>query len=63
MTDAEILRMKFNLADCALDDKGKEDFLAKTYIFNNVFSLRDEISTCPFIKVHLKLKEKTPFFI
>ena len=26
MTDAEILRMKFNLADCALDNKGKEDF-------------------------------------
>ena len=29
MTYAEILRMKLNLADCALHDKGKEDFLAK----------------------------------
>ena len=28
MTDAEILRMKLNLADCTLDEKGKEDFLA-----------------------------------
>ena len=27
MTDAEILRMKLNLADCALDNKGKKDFL------------------------------------
>ena len=27
MTDAEILQMKLNLADCALDDKGKEEFL------------------------------------
>ena len=63
MTDAEILRMKLNLADCTLDDKGKEDFLAKTDNFHDVFSLRDEIGTCPFIEVHLKLKDKTPFFV
>ena len=61
MTDAEILQIKLNLADYALDDKGKEEFLAKTDNFHDVFSLRDEISTCPFIKVHLKLKDKTPF--
>ena len=39
MTDAEILRMKLNLADYTLDDKGKEDFLAKTDNFHDVFSL------------------------
>ena len=61
MTDAEILQMKLNLADCALDDKGKDEFLADN--FHNVFSLRDEIGTCPFIKVHLKLKDETPFFV
>ena len=49
MTDAEILIMKLNLADCALDNKGKEEFLAPTDNFHDVFSLRDEISTCPFI--------------
>ena len=63
MTDAEIFRMKFNLTDCALDDKGKEDFLAKIDNFHDVFSLRDEIGTYPFIKVYLKLKDKTPFFV
>ena len=63
MTDAEILRMKLNLADCALDDKGKEDFLAKTDNFHDVFNLRDEIGTCPFIKVHFKIKDKSPFFV
>ena len=63
MTNAEILRMKLNLADCALDDKGKEDFLAKTDNFHDVFSLRDEIGTCPFIEVHLKLKDETLFFV
>ena len=63
MTDAEILRMKRNLADCALDNKGKEDFLAKTDNFHDLFSHRDEIGTCPFIDVHLKLKDKAPFFV
>ena len=43
--------MKLNLADCALDEKGKEDFLAKTDNFHDVFSLRDEMGTCPFIEV------------
>ena len=63
MTDAEILQMKLNFGDCALDDKGKEEFLAKTDNFHDVFSLRDEIGTCPFIEVHLKLKDKTQFFV
>ena len=39
MTDAEILRMKLNLANSALDDKGKEEVLAKTDNFHDVFSL------------------------
>ena len=63
MTDAEMLRMKFNLADCALDDKGTEEFLAKSDNFHDVFSLRDEIGTWPFIMVHFKLKDETPFFV
>ena len=29
MTNKEILQMKFNLKDSVLDEKGKEDFLAK----------------------------------
>ena len=28
-----------------------------------MFSLRDEIRTCPFIEIHLKLKDETPFFV
>ena len=63
MTDAEILRMKLNLTECLLNDKQKEEFLAKLDDFHDVFSFRDEIGTCPFIKVHLKLKDKTPFFV
>ena len=53
--------MKLNLSDCTLDDKEKEDPLDKIDNFHDVFSLRDEIDTCPFIEVHLKLKDETPF--
>ena len=63
MTDAEILRHKLNLEDSLLDDKSKEDFLTETDDFQDIFSLRDEIGTCPFIEVHLKLKDETPFFV
>ena len=63
MTDKEILQMKLNLKDSVLDEKGKEEFLAKCEQFTEVFSLRDEIGTCPFIEVHLKLKYETPFFV
>ena len=46
-----------------LNDKQKEEFLTKLDDFHDVFSLRDEIGTCPFIKVHLKLNDETPFFV
>ena len=41
--------------------KGKEEILAKVEQFTDIFSLRDEIGICPFIEVHLKLKDETPF--
>ena len=63
MTDKEILQMKLNLKDSILDEKEKEEFLTKVEQFTDVFSLRDEIGTFPFIEVHLKLKDETPFFV
>ena len=63
MTDKEILRMKLNLKYSVLNEKEKEEFLMKVEEFTDVFSLRDEIGTCPFIEVHLKLKDETPFFV
>ena len=45
MTYKEILRMKLNLKDSVLDEKGKEEFLTKVDEFTDVFSLRDEIGT------------------
>ena len=46
-----------------LDEQGKEEFLEKVEQFTDVFSLRDKIGTCPFIEVHLKLKDETSFFV
>ena len=63
MTNKEILQMKLNLKDSILTEKEKEEFLMKVEQFTDVFSLRDEIGTCPFIEVHLKLKDETPFFV
>ena len=63
MTDKEILQMKLNLKDSILNEKEKEEFLTKVEQFTDVFSLRDKIGTCPFIEVHLKLKDETPFFV
>ena len=63
MTDAKILRHKLNLEDSLLNDKGKEEFVTKTDHFHDGFSLRDKIGTCPFIEVHLKLEDETPFFV
>ena len=63
MTDTKILQMKLNLKDSVLDKKETEDFLTNVEQFTDIFSLRDEIGTCPFIEVHLKSKDETPFFV
>ena len=55
--------MKLNLTDSVLEEKGKEDFLTNVEQFTDIFSLRDEIGTCPFIEVCLKLKDEMPFFV
>ena len=51
MTDAEILRLKLNLDDSLLDEKGQEEVLTKSDNFHDIFSLRDEKGTCLFIEV------------
>ena len=63
MMDTEILQMKLNLKDSVLDKKGTEDFLTNVEQFTDIFSLRDKKGTCPFIEVHLKLKDEMPFFV
>ena len=63
MSDTKILQMKLNFKYSVLDKKGTEEFLTNVEKFTDIFSLRDEIGTCPFIEVHLKLKDETPVFV
>ena len=63
MTDMEVLKLKVKLHDSILDEKQREDFYKIIYDNRDVFSMRDEIGTCPQIQVHLKLQDETPFFL
>ena len=63
MTDMEVLKLKVKLHDSILDEKQKEDFYKIIYDNRDVFSMRDEIGTCPQIQIHLKLQDETPFFV
>ena len=63
MTTQKAVHSRQGIGTAQLDDKKKEEFLTKLDDFHDVFSFRDEIGTCPFIEVHLKLKDRTPFFV
>ena len=63
MTDMEVLKLKVKLHDSILNKKQKEDFYKIIHENRDVFSMRDEIGTCPQIQVHLKLRDETPFFV
>ena len=63
MTDDEILRKYLNLEGACISEKEKEHFYKVALKYKNVFSLRDEIGTCPHMEVELELTDTTPFFI
>ena len=63
MTDLEILKLKVNLSESELDASKKELLYQELLKYREAFSLRDEIGSCPFFEVSLKLKDDTPFFV
>ena len=63
MTDLEILKLKVNLSESQLEDTKKELLYQELIKYREAFSLRDEIGSCPFFEVSLKLKDDTPFFV
>ena len=63
MTDKEILDKHINLKDSCLDEKEKEQVMRMLYEYKDVFSLRDEIGTCPNIEVNIEVTDNSPFFI
>ena len=63
MTDREILEKYIDLAKSCLMDKEKKEVIDMLYKYKEVFSLRDEIDTCPNIKIEIDVTDKSPFFI
>ena len=63
MTDEEILRLKVPFDKSVLTAAEKE-WLIKLMLENTAaFSIRDEIGTCPYFEVKLKLRDDKPFFV
>ena len=63
MTDQEILHKYIDLEKSCLTEKEKKDVMEILYKYKEVFSLRDEIRTCPNIEAEIDVTDKSPFFI
>ena len=63
MTDEEILRLKVPF-DKSILTAAEKEWLIKLMLENTAaFSIRDEIGTCPYFEVKLKLRDDKPFFV
>ena len=63
MMGKEILDKYIDLKNSCLTEKEKKEVMEMLYKYKDVFSLRDEIHTCPNIEVEIDVKDKSPFFI
>ena len=63
MTDREILDKYIDLESSCLTKWEKQKLRNLIYEYKDMFSLRDEIGTCPNIKVEIDIKDSSLFFI
>ena len=63
MTDEEILCLKVPLDKSVLTVAEKEKLIKLMLENMPAFSIRDEIGTCPYFEVKLKLRDDKPFFV
>ena len=63
MTDREILDKYIDLKNSCLTKREKQKLKDIIYDYKDAFSLRDEIGTCPNIKVEIDVMDNSPFFI
>ena len=63
MMDKEILDKYINLRDSCLTEQERKQVMELLYEYKDVFSLRDEIGTCPNIEVNIEVTDSSPFFI
>ena len=63
MSDREILEKYINLENCCLTKWERKQVRNLIYEYKDVFSLRDEIGTCPNIELEIDVMDMSPFFI
>ena len=63
MTDKEILDKDIDLKGSCLTKWEKQKLRDLIYDYKDAFSLRNEIGTCPNIKVEIDVMDNSPFFI
>ena len=63
MTDKEMLDKFIDLDNSCLTRHGKKKVRRLIYKYQDTFSLRDEIGTCPNIEVEMEVTDRSPFFI
>ena len=63
MTHQEILDKYIDLEKSCMTEKEKKQAIEMLYKYKEVFSLRDEIGTCPYIEVEIDVTDKSPFFV
>ena len=63
MTEREILDKYIDLKDSCLTKWEKQKLRDIIYDYKDAFSLREEIGTCPNIKVEIDVMDNSPFFV
>ena len=63
MTDKKILDKYIDLKGSCLNEAERKQVMNMLYEYKDVFSLRDEIGTCPNIEVNIEVTDNSPFFI
>ena len=63
MIDQGILDKYIDVESSCLTKEEKKEVMEMLYKYKEVFSLRDEIGTCPNIEVEIDVTDKSPFFI
>ena len=61
MTGREILQKYINLDSSCLNEEEKKEVMDMLLDYKEAFSLRDEMDTCPNIKVEIYVTDKSPF--
>ena len=61
--DKEILDTYIDLKGSCLDETERKQVMEMLYEYKDVFSLRDEIRTCPNIEVNIEVTDNSPWFI